>query len=376
MTDDRDWLFDCVPKKYPPEYDMAAPLDLPAGVSDPTRTALDVIYGAVYSHYAKASIQARAGQEKHNVLTSVILWFGTSAIIVAVVQLLLMAAEHGDGAPAIVNELLPYLREFITGAEIVIILLALALAILSTVWKYQSNWLVNRHIAESLRLLKFQSLLSPKLWCGGTGAYPNNFDGWQEELAARRDRILRISQQELTAKMRTEKVRNPPPFICAGYPDRDLGDLIEYYLDKRIGYQKNWYCTKIQQLQGRDRFIRKLPERLFYLSVVAVVLHFFLDVLREHEELSKLFVALAVILPVVGFSIKTYRSVRQLAPVASIFISKYNALDNLERRIRDELAKAPVPWEYLYTLLYQSETLLANEHHEWLILMHEQDFSP
>lgn len=350
----------------PSYYDLGGARDKPDQYRDPLRSALTDIHELIHDSYTYHTSTAVQGQDRHRLQTQIALLFGSAAIIIAITMLVLMALKVDQG-----DQLFLY-----AGIEVGSIAIALISIYVGWKSKFHKHWLLNRHIAEQLRLMKFHFLIDPRLWCGTACSYPDNYRGWKEACAQEKDRILSIKEEDLKTYMERQPLNDPQPFIRVGYSSQDLEQLIKYYFDKRIDYQKKYFNSKIKAIQETDSRIKKAPETLFFTSVVIVLIHFSLDLFHAYHGISTILIGFAAIYPIVGLSVKSYRAANQMAPVSTSYLAKANALEDMKTLITEALKETPIQWERIYWMLNQCEGLLAAEHHGWLIMMHEQDITP
>ena len=97
-----------------------------------------------------------------------------------------------------------------------------------------------------------------------------------------------------------------------------------------------------------------------------------LDVAFEvtgRRETSRVFLVLAVALPVVAAGIRTWRAAHEFGRNMSRFEAKRSALEELARSLGE--TRSP---EAVFHLLWQSEQILEADHREWLRLMLEAEW--
>ena len=123
-----------------------------------------------------------------------------------------------------------------------------------------------------------------------------------------------------------------------------------------------------------DRGSRRLGPILFLGSVLAVLVHFGLDLLdrwRGVEANTTALILLAAALPTLGAGIRTLRTAYEFARNTSRYRAKAIGLPRLNHLLLKE--KDPVS---RLRLLHYCEELLEFEHHEWCRLMIEAEWLP
>ena len=129
----------------------------------------------------------------------------------------------------------------------------------------KNRWLLHRHRAELLRLLKFEFLITPSAWLDD----PLHGAGWVSarlgQVEAVRDRralVEAVSTAQLVGEV------TPPPDL----PSPVLLKIVEYYLGKRLNPQKEYLANRAQRNDFWDSALaRNFNTTLFFASVLAVV---------------------------------------------------------------------------------------------------------
>jgi hypothetical protein len=112
---------------------------------------LELCERTVNKVYRAADAEAQQCQRNHRIITAMAAVFGTTAVLLAIVQLSRFVRERG---------LLP------TSGEFVAALIALFAVILGLIAAFQRRYLLERHKAERYRLMKFGFLIDPDLYTG------------------------------------------------------------------------------------------------------------------------------------------------------------------------------------------------------------------
>ncbi len=303
--------------------------------------------------YDIADESALRNQKYHRFLTNFAVSSGTLAVLLAVVQL-----------TGFVPAPLPM------WVEVLAALMALSAVILGIVQSRQALWLLQRHKAERCRLLKFRSLIHPDLWTKN----PQQSASWENRLHKEMTRINDLTPQSLKEWAERRDITDVPHGISQCSIDvGTLRALVDYFVQKRINVQMEYFERRSNQYQGIDRYLRNLPPILFFVSVFVVFGHFATDVVlnpsHSNHKVSVILIALAVSLPVTGAAIRSIRSAHEFARSACLYRAKHEAL----KRISDRLGKEEDCVEILLTL-WHCEQFLESEHREWLRLMTEAEW--
>jgi hypothetical protein len=310
---------------------------------------------AIGPAFRAADAAALKHQKNHRRLARLAAGCGTAAVLFAIVQLAFPGLIRGH---------------LLVFAEVLAVTAAAAAVILGLVSSRLPNWLVERHKAELFRLAKFRFLIDPALWTG------------DQEGQRRRAEALRADVQRITAltaaslKEEIEKETppdHPPEARAAGAVDeRTLEVLVDYYRAKRLLFQRDFFRRCIASNERWDLLTRYLPPALFFGSVIAVLVHFGLDLLPVGEHLegfTRVLICLAAALPALAGGVRTLRTAYEFARNSSRYRAKEFALSRLDAILRSETER----WSKVRELWY-SEEILEFERREWCRLMMESEW--
>jgi hypothetical protein len=315
-----------------------SPQDMPPG--QPVRDALAFCRDTVEADYRQADALALRHQRYHRLLTITAAVFGTTAVLLAIVQL-----------SGLFRGMWPVQ---LSGIAVAFALIAVITGLVSS---QRLNWLLERHRAERYRLLKFRFLIDPVLWSGG-----------KEEAKAWMNRFT--SEDEVPEA--------PTPLPHGKTDENTIRGLIEYYQKKRLGVQMDYFAGRALRNVRMHRYTWFLPPLFFFSSVLAVSGHFIYDIVASANgsqaevttaNLFVLFVVLAAAFPVIGAGVRSLRTAYEFARNNSRFRAKLVALRRLAERLRQE--KDP---EAIFSDLWSCEQILESEHREWLRLMIEGEW--
>lgn len=331
-----------------PEDDMYdAPDDIP---SDPLLRRALLHWQTIAEPYWRANREALRHQRHHRWIANSAAVLGALAVILAIFQLAFTIPNSAT-------------------LEVVAAALAAA-AVVFGVWAgLMDEWLVERHRAERIRLLKFRSILELAL-ISGTDA---EFQAWEERITREMNRI----KHELPDRWSEEdKLTDEPSWTGKIRANQDdLRALVDYYRSQRLDLQSDYFFRQARSNTEKDSRTRHLPPLLFGASILCALSHFVIDSLAEHGKIAahpqatRILMLTAAILPVMGAAIRTYRGTREFSRNTTRFWAKYIQLE--VRAARLNLATGP---EDTLRELWQSESTLEQEHREWLRLMKEAEW--
>jgi len=294
----------------------------------------------------------------------------------------LVATMCGGGAVLIAVWILGFGRFYesleapLTALELLLVGLGVTAIVVGLHHERKIRWLVNRHKAELLRLLKFEFLTTPSVWRGATlsgGAWVGAMIG---AIARVRDR--RGLEEAVSTARITEEVTAPPRI-----PSSSLLKLVEYYLGKRLNPQKEYLANRAQRNAFWDGALqRNVNTTLLVMSIAAVVLQDAVNWWGVSKPVyGVLFTTLgAASLPVIASMIRTLRSAFEFSRNRSRFLAAHDALSKLEKRLTHHLLWArtteltPEYEAMILRELERCETQLRTEHIEWLRLMLETEW--
>lgn len=238
------------------------------------------------------------------------------------------------------------------------------------VFQRKNRWLLHRHRAERLRLLKFEFLITPSVWLDD----PLHGAKWVTarvgEIEAAHDRralVEAVSTAQLAAEV-------TPPHL----PSSVLLKLVEYYLGKRLNPQKEYLANRAQRNDFWDSTLaRNFNTTLFFASVLAVAVQDVINLGWPSTGVLSVIVATlgAASLPVIASMNRTLRSAFEFSRNRSRFHAAHDALSKLEQRLTHHLLWGragelpPSDEAVILRELERCESQLRTEHVEWLRLM-------
>jgi hypothetical protein len=339
------------------------------------RNALTYFKETVGRSFADYDRVATSKQRWHRLIVSVFCVSGSLAVVFAILHITRLLPPQDN------PDLTRYLAIALFWGELVCVVAAGFSAIVGSVWAFQKNWLVTRHKAESIRLLKFGSLIKSALLAGND----EQFEGWKADLCDRLARINMIDLESVEEWIEEAWIPDQPALSSSTkIDDRTVKDLIEYFEKKRLSPQSKYFYNRAQRNLRWDWSTRLLPPVLFFASVLFAVLHLIHEVFefrsqgsehyfnnwtREVNGWSILFIVLAACLPVLAACIRGLRSAYEFSRNTLRLKANHFALELFRDRLRQETDADAV-----LNSLRWSELMLEAEHREWLRLMIEAEW--
>lgn len=352
------------PKDYEtPDYDM---IDSEEDIKHRWPELESVLHDCadiIYPAYDKANSAAIRNQTYHKWLVFVAAIFGMLAVLFAILSLAAYIPRDSP-LPGLLSPL-PLELWWVRVGELIAALLALVAVIVGLVAAFLPTWLSEREIAERCRVLKFLFLISPELW---SGAKPEA-----------RQKLLRTSVESLKTSgkgdlERWERGENKVLKEASSAAPATLGEdvfmqLLDYYRDKRLCFQKHYFGRQARRRHLWERFTRTAPVLFFFLSIVAALGHFGIDEVSrltpfDYETASLTLLMLAACLPVVGIAVRTLHTAHEFGRNALRFESTSGDLEYLAREL--EAKSGP---QAKLVVLRRIEDFLGVERREWIRLM-------
>ena len=267
-----------------------------------------------------------------------------------------------------INKLLPEKGGIII--QNVIAFLVFVLLLIGIKYNFQKNWLLYRHKSELLRLLKFHTLLDPM-----TLSLNNEIP--LKKLKQTIDEIDQIDQNTIDEFVKDEfDFWEYDRIILNQFERKNFLDLITYYRDRRIKSQIDYFEKRATSREKIDRYTKYLPKITNFSGVFLLSLYFILGIF-SYEDISKklsFLVVIAAILPVLGSSIKSYRTTNEISRIASIYRTRQNKLSTIYNNLLYGLKQENIDINKEFELMYECERILKEEHQEWLRLMIQSEW--
>ena len=388
-----------IPENY--DIDDQAPLLKKQRATYETKVTMEPLLGGIqffktefFEFYRKTDDEALKFQRQHKKIAKIAISLGFAAIFFAIIQFCLLSLKFPLHLPYGNWEVVDIFR----AGEVVAGIFA-AVAVVAGLYRADQNrWLINRHIAECYRLLKFRSLLDKNFWD------IHEFEQWKRLTNEKIQSLNEIYENEnneysirnlgtaLFSKMRTtvrrekekpgvieewinaDKITPSPASNKCSYSPAAKKEFLDYYRKKRLIYQMNYYLCRYRDLKTTYEQKKKLPKVLFITSVAAVLLHFIIDLFSISAIISIGLIGVAVTVPIAGYVVKTYHDTFQAARSSALYYAKYSALDNLNNQLSEYENALDENWKQILDTLWECENFLEAEHREWLILIQDAEW--
>jgi hypothetical protein len=249
----------------------------------------------------------------------------------------------------------------------------------------QRNWLLERHKAERLRMLKFRFLIDPSLWSGNA----TEIEACRDRLAGEVAEIERMTSEQLEEWIGDDVIVDAPSNWPTGSVMEAHRALIAYFQRKRFDVQLRYFQERVRGNTRLDVWTRRALPVFFFLSIVAALGHFIIDLVARDTDnmaeaaarslststidgtttLSVWLIVLAAGLPVVAAGVRTIRMAQEPARNRKRYLAKKQGLDHLVQ----SLPKRTESLRVFHDLWY-AEQIFEAEHREWLRLMMEAEW--
>lgn len=321
--------------------------------------ALDWLHEKVGAPWRAADLAALANRSTHGKFTQVAVFFGTAAIVLAIVQLGLKLTW-------------PSLAETAGLLELIVVFFSAAAVLTGLRAKRDHQWLGQRHKAERLRILKFQALARPELWAGDK-------EGWQKWISDKVNELANVTGIETMKRWAGSDNVDEPQSLAgpANAPAYAARVLAVYYRHKRLDCQAAYFHDKgIQAAQHWTHYLPHFQFRLFAATIGCVIIHLVADIIAKSiegnpavahrlETVAVWGVVFAAVLPVLGAGGRTYTAAFELARKARTFAAKHKAMQRASQQL-DENAE---DLDAVFRRIARDEAFLEQEHRDWLRLL-------
>ena len=292
--------------------------------------------GPITHAFEEADRAALRFQGKHERLLKITALAGTLAVVLAIIGL----AAHAE------DQVWPYFHRAFLVMETCAAVGAGLAAYIGIKSEYKEKWLLKRHEAELFRLLRYRFLIRPGIWKRNS---EENAKQWiDEEIAA----IKTVGGHGLGKAA----IQPSPHGFWKATQERlskeEASDLVQYYLEKRLGPQKEYFANRAQRNEFKDR-VRILLPKLFMVSVAVVVIKLFFElpsqllsafprlqtksftVLGELTEFAAVwfFAMAAALLPVIAGGVRLRLSAGEFSRNKSRFQAAHRALSRAEESL-------------------------------------------
>lgn len=310
---------------------------------------LKLVKNLIFYEFCKNDINAKKFQKYYKYfIIPFAIFLGTFAILFATIQL-----SHSSFVP----KWLPKLETIFAVSLLIIVILGMQI---------QRKWLVSRYKAESLRNLKFMSLLDPLFWSG-------KYEQWWDNLVKTIEQIKKVDSKHSLKDLQISQVKLSSE-ISWNKPNV-IADFTDYYLKKRICFQINYFEQKYKSRKEFNEGIAYGPLVFFICSLFFVIIHFLIIYFWENLVWVEWSILCVVVCSFLGISIRTIRSSMEFARHEYLLEYKKEFLSKMRDKISQILVQKPPNYEQeLLEILNDCEIALSEEHSEWLRLMIEAEW--
>ena len=327
--------------------------------------AIQFLNHEVARAYRAADEAALQHQRHHRQLARWAISTGAAAVMLAIVQPALKSAPDSW-------------RGFVVWLELAAVVIGVIAVVFGLKAKFDSQWFIQRHVAERLRMLKFRALGRAELWCG-------NRAGWEDWVRGQIAAILAITSieqvKEWAAGGEAEPDEPQPPPCTLSAPVLRAYSI--YYRWKRVEFQSAYFKKQAEEFRKQSKPVAHLGRPLFFLTITAGALHFFAD-WRAHvaetahaestahawHAIGVWALAAAALIPVGGLCVRAWTGAFEHARSASLFEAKRRALVTLSGQLDKDCGDLPKTMHHIAHI----EHFLEHEHREWLRLLLEAEW--
>ncbi len=236
--------------------------------------------------------------------------------------------------------------------------------------RYHHHWILQRHRAERLRLLRFSWIVDPQNWDAAPDAGP----AMARELRAQVDAVVGAGEPEMKRWYGNAGVADVA--MPAHAPSQAFVDAVKrYYVQERLSGQLSYFLDMADRRERLDSVTRILPAVAFGTAVLLSFIHLIIEYVDYRNGGEAIAVPggwllyVILILPAFGAAARLLRSAFEFARNRQRFIITAAELE----RARGRLDIATKPADVARAML-RAEDALAQEHREWLRLMLEAEW--
>jgi hypothetical protein len=346
-------------------FDMVDEPDLPQFTRFPRlHDAVQFLDTQLRPSYEAADRAALRHQRTHRAVANIAIVGGGLAIGFAIVQLALKQSG-------------PTLAHYVAGLEAVAVIIGVTAVLFGLKARFDHQWLLQRHIAERLRMLKFQAFGQSALWEG-------NIAAWQKWVLDQRAAIKSISTiQQVKDWVFTDRVQGEPLAPSSTVASADDIAIATYYRRKRADFQAAYFDRQSHKLSRGSRWLHPAGLPLFFISTLAVLVHFAVDLMgggaESHStatgahglELVGIWaLTCAALLPVLSLCMRAWMGAFEYSRSAHLFKAKQRVLADGSVALCADQANCALTVRRIAFM----EHTLEQEHREWLRLLIEAEW--
>ncbi len=219
----------------------------------PFRDAVRIVQDEIFDTYLKLDGKAVWNQKWYNRVSILAVVSGTTSVFFAVMEMIKIS---GPG------EIPVWWGEFLTAS------LTLLFIAIGTARNFKNNWILSRYKAERLRLLKFERLTDPSLWCDPKDL-PISIGEIKDKVRQIRDED-HVGAESWAQHGVHPRVTGPP---CDDRCPVALKRLVQYYIPKRLDVQTDYLERKSETVEERGTSTATWVRWVFFGSFAFVLVH-------------------------------------------------------------------------------------------------------
>src|ERR1700728_382121 len=249
--------------------------------------------------------------------------------------------------------------------------------LLGTIFKPKNNWLLARYRAENLRLLKFKTLVDPRLWCENGGPADRSGETPADHVRADVRAAVRAFEGLVYEDVKEHAAHRVIPDVseihCPESCEEELHEIIHYYCEKRLSTQMDYLTAKSEEDERSGVLSSLLTNIFFFVSFGLVLFHVALDYVHrletDEDPLARGLMLGAVLLPALVAGVRTYRASREFERNALRHRATLHSLEglNVEMGKAKNLAKK-------FRIARACELILEFDSSEFMRLLREVEW--
>ncbi len=314
----------------------------------PLFTALTIARELIFPHFRTADEEAQRHRKEYQHVSQGAVSMGLIAVMLGLCEIL---------CP-------PTFKLYLEVPEFVVALICVIYIFRGTYAKPKENWLLARYQAENLRLLKFRTLLDPRLWCEDTeqfdqvGETPS--DHVRNEVLAAVRSLKGLVYEDVAERAAQGVIPDVSETHGPDFSHEALQEIIHYYCEKRLKTQMDYlaYNSGIEEQDGSMPHL--WMSIIFFVGFGFILIHLGLDLghfllvnwdllrhlnllgaLNEakagevHTVITEVLVAVAVLCPAVVAGLKTFRASREFERNALRHRATLHSLEGLNQKMSE-----------------------------------------
>lgn len=196
-----------IPQKTLPETPKTQPIDDMRDGGDihqweyPLGLVIAYVHASLFEIYSGYDQKAMGHQKNHKLFSGIAVFFGTIAIILAIVQVFFQAYVHSTSFAVSPESLMLFEKgSFLTA------IMAIGVGFGS---RWHKGWLKQRYLAEQCRSLKFRALIHPYLAFSSEEAWADRFAKWKTRFDEEVALLIKKERSTLDEILLTDKINAP-----------------------------------------------------------------------------------------------------------------------------------------------------------------------